>query len=94
MKKISVLFASLILCACNSGLSGTYEDQMGISSYKFEKGGKLTTNTMGMQVETKYEMDGKDIKMEMPGGQGKLVFTVLDDKTISGPMGIKLTKKQ
>lgn len=54
-----------------------------------------TTETMGVMMEMKYELDGNDIKIEAPNGGGaKLVLKMVDKNTIQGPMGIKLIKTQ
>jgi hypothetical protein len=94
MKRLTVLvlfFATLALAACGAGLSGTYSsgDQM---SYTFESNGKVIQDMGGMKIETKYELDGKNIKLITPAGNA--VLTLVDDNTISGPMGIKFIKKK
>lgn len=50
---------------------------------------------MGVMMEMKYELDGNDIKIEVPNGGGaKMVLKMVDKNTIQGPMGIKLIKTQ
>lgn len=91
MKKLLLLCAALLLSACGSGLDGTYADKDGMVSYTFNSGGKMTQSAMGMEVEMKYEIDGKKVKLITP--QGNLILTLLDDGSIQGPMGVKLLKK-
>lgn len=92
MKKSLVVFCAIFLAACGQSLSGTYADSSGVVEYKFESGGKVTTKTMGMEAELKYELDGKKVKFLTPGGA--LVYTLQDDGSMAGPMGLKLIKKK
>lgn len=96
MKKLLTgIMCAVLLSACGSGLDGTFKDASGMASYKFEKGGKLTTEAMGVQMETKYELDGENIKIDVPnGGNAKMIMKLVDKNTIQGPMGIKLVKAQ
>ncbi len=86
-----ILSMILLLSACGASLDGTYTDPNGMLSYTFKSGGKLYESAMGMEIELNYQMDGKKIKIMSP--QGNLILTLLDDGSIQGPMGIKLTKK-
>lgn len=89
-----MMYSIFLLAACGSGIEGTYEDQNGIAKYTFEKGGKLTTNTMGLVMEMKYEKDGDNIKIGVPNSEAKLIMKLVDKNTITGPMGIRLSKIQ
>lgn len=89
----SLLLGTLLLAACGGGLSGTYSDPMGVSSYTFQPNGKLEVNAMGATVEMHYELDGNKIKVGIKDGPVQ-VMTLNPDGSISGPMGVKLTKKQ
>ena len=91
-KTASVLLGTLLLAACGGGLSGTYSDPMGVTSYTFQPNGKLEVNTMGATVEMHYEMDGNKIKVGIKDGPAQ-VWTLNADGSISGSMGMKLTKK-
>lgn len=90
-KLASALLATLLLAACGGGLSGTYSDPMGITSYTFQPNGKVEMNAMGASMELKYEVDGNKVKFVLPGGAAQ-VLTINSDGSISGPGGIKLTK--
>ena len=92
MNKTLVVFCAIFLAACGQSLSGTYADSSGSIEYKFESGGKVTTKVMGMEAELKYELDGKKVKFLTPGGA--LVYTLQDDGSMAGPMGMKLIKKK
>lgn len=80
------------LLACNSGgLDGTYADENGIASYTFRPGGKVALTTMGTETEMNYKVE--DGKVKIGSAAGPLVMTILDDGSIQGPMGVKLTKQ-
>jgi hypothetical protein len=87
---VSVLAASMILVGCGSRLDGTYSN--GMASYTFKSDGTVVVNTLGAKVEVEYELDGKDVRIKAPNGV--MILTLLDDNTIEGPMGIKLTKQE
>lgn len=92
MNKIYLAIAVLLLSACDSNVEGTYSDKMGITSYTFDSGDKVLMSTMGTEVEMNYEVDGDKVKLATP--QGNLVLTLLEDGSIKGPMGMKLTKQK
>lgn len=87
---IGAALALLLLSACGSRLDGTYTDPMGISTYTFKSGGKVSVVTMGTEVELDYKVEDNKVKLITP--QGALVLTLLDDGSIQGPMGITLSK--
>lgn len=88
----SAVFAALLLAACGSRLTGTYTDPMGIASYTFQSNGKVEMNAMGTAMELKYEVHGNKVKFVLPGGSAQ-VLTIQPDGSISGPGGIRLTRK-
>lgn len=92
MKKIYAVIFAILLSACGSGLNGTYTDASGIVSYNFKSGGKVAMATMGMETEMDYRVEDGKVKIGSP--QGALVMTILEDGSIQGPMGIKLTKQK
>lgn len=91
MKKTIIVACALFLAACGQSLSGTYSDETGMMNYRFESGGKVYMEMMGMETELKYEVDGKKVKIQNPQG-GNMIFTLLDDGSIQGLMGAKLYK--
>lgn len=95
-KIASTLLATLLLAACGSGVSGTYTDSMGITSYTFESGGKVEVSTMGATMEMHYAVDGNKVKIALSGNADgpTQVLTIQPDGSIAGPGGIKLTKKK
>ena len=88
------LLAALILAlsACSSKIDGTFADQVGMTSYTFKSGGKAYVSVMGTEVEVDYVVDGNKIKLTTP--QGNMILTALDDGSLQGPMGVKLTRKK
>lgn len=85
-----------LLSACGGGLSGTFEDEMGMSTYTFHGGGRVVQSSelAGVEVEMNYEMDGDKVRITHPEAQGAtLVLTRIDDDTLSGPMGIRFKRK-
>lgn len=90
-KMIPILVAlTLTLAGCGSKLNGTYGNNM--ASYTFNSNGTVVQETMGIKIEMKYELDGKNVKLITP--QGSMILTMLDENTIDGPMGMKFTKKK
>lgn len=89
MKKILVAFTTVfLLSACGSKIDGVYTDQTGIAEFKFKPDG--TVQMMG--TEMKYEVVGKEVKVAAP--QGKLIFDIIDDDTLSSDLMGKLKKKK
>lgn len=91
MKKALALMAVLVLSACMSGLTGTYEDKLGVTRYTFHSNGKVYQSMLGFESELAYTMDGDKIKIGT--GDSKLILTLNEDGTISGPLGVILRKK-
>lgn len=81
---------SLLLGACDSGLSGKYGDEMGILEYEFETDGTLYMNAMGTRMAGEYEVDGDRVIVHGP--HGNLVFELQEDRLV-GPMGLVLGRK-
>lgn len=92
MKKILLIAACLLLTACGQRLDGTYTDEMGITQYTFKSGDKVYVNVMGNETELDYSIE--DDKVKIVGPQGNMVFTLNEDGSLQGPMGMKLSKKK
>ncbi len=96
MKKVSLLSLACVLCvlfwSCGSGLNGTYADSSGLVSYTFKSNGVVSVSAMGAEIEQKYKVENGKVKIVSP--QGDLVLTITDDATITGPMGMTLTKQK
>jgi len=94
-----LLFIAVSLCAFGSKLNGTYAGRLGgelgvTVSYTFKSNGKVVVSALDEEHEGNYEVDGNKVKITgLPSG-GTLVMTLLEDGSIQGPMGIKLTKQK
>lgn len=83
---------ALLLTACGSGLSGEYSDQAGMLQYDFKSDGKVYMTTFGIQVASEYRVD--DDKVIIQGSNGNMVLDMKDDGTLSGPLGMVLSKHE
>lgn len=90
MRKIGFLAFVLLLSACGSKLDGTYSDELGMTTYKFESGGRVYVSALGTETELKYEVNG--IKVKLEGPNGNVILTLLEDGSLQGPGGNKLTR--
>ena len=89
--KGSLVGLTLLLSACGGGLAGTYEDSMGLTQLRFERGGVVvqSSDLAGVERQMRYEMDGDRIRMRHPDVEGAaLVLTRIDENTLSGLMGV------
>lgn len=83
------------LGACSSGLSGTFEDEMGMSSLTFHRDGKVvqSSSLAGVELDMRYELDGDKVRVSHADARGAtLVLTRIDEDTLSGPMGIRFRR--
>ncbi len=92
MKNPLILSTCLFLAACGgSPVDGTYSDEMGVTKYTFKDDDKVYLSVMGTETELKYSVD--DGKVKIDGPQGNMIFTLNEDGSLQGPMGMKLTKQ-
>lgn len=61
-----------------------------IPNDKSDSSRNVIQETMGMKIEMKYELNGKELKMITP--QATMILTLVDENTITEPMGIKFVK--
>lgn len=94
MKKLLGVALLCLLSACSQGLSGTYADSMDVTRYVFQSDGTVTVEAMGLSQTMRYERDGTSLKMQLPQEGAALDFTINDDGSLQGPMGIRLDKVQ
>ena len=94
MKKLLIVALATLLAACSQGLSGTWNDGLGMVSYTFESDGKVTVEMLGKAQQTRYTRDGNTVKVAAPGAEAESVdFTVNEDGSLQGPMGVRLHKQ-
>ena len=84
----------LLLEGCSAKLNGTYTmaTNIGKSSLIFDGSNKVIMDFAGTKLEVQYKIDGKNIKIDNGPGMGVMILTMIDDKTIDGPMGMKYVK--
>lgn len=92
MRVLLTLLVASGLAGCNRGLHGTYSDRMGAMQYRFKSGGNVSVAVMGIETELKYRLEGRQVKIISP--QGNQVLDVLDDSTLEGPLGMRLSRQQ
>lgn len=87
-----VLVLTMLLSGCGGGLSGSFEDEMGMGTLTFHGDGRVVQSSglAGVEVEMRYEVDGDKVRLTHPQARGAaLVLTRIDADTLSGPMGIR-----
>ncbi|TYT25665.1 hypothetical protein FZO89_05005 [Luteimonas viscosa] len=87
----------VVLAGCGGGLAGTFEDEMGLSTYTFERGGRVVQSTAlaGVELELRYEIEGDRVRIMHPdASDAALVLTRIDADTLSGPMGLRFVRKE
>ena len=95
MKKLLIVVLAALLAACSQGLSGTWSDSMGMVSYTFASDGKVTVEMLGKSQQSLYTRDGDMLKVQVPDSNGEaLEFTVNQDGSLQGPMGVRLQKQE
>jgi len=91
--KMYLLVAGLcLLSACSQGISGVYADPAGITRYRFTPAGKVTIEAMGMVQETTYVREGDTLKVALQREGASLDFTIGQDGSLQGPLGVRLRK--
>ena len=90
MKKYLIPAIAILLSACGSPIEGTYTHSLGGITYTF-KSGKVLMSAMGVSQEMDYEVEDGNVKLKLP--QGTMVMKILEDGSLSAPMG-KLIKQK
>lgn len=88
----AVVIGALIAgAACGGGLSGTYADDAGVTSYEFGPDGRARISVLGTTVVAEYTLDGDRVLVTSP--QGTVVLT-RDEDRLYGPMGLELMRQR
>ena len=58
----------LLSAGCGNGISGTFEDEAGVTRYEFEPGGRARVSVLGATVAAEYTRDGDRILVTSPQG--------------------------
>lgn len=94
MKKMLIVALVTLLTACSQGLSGTWNDGVGMVSYTFDSDGNVTVEVLGKTQQTRYTLDGNTLKVAVPGNEAESVdFSINEDGSLQGPMGVRLHKQ-
>lgn len=88
--KLTVLLLLCTASGCERGLSGTYEDESGVTSYAFAANGSVHISVLGSRVDAEYRLDGD--KVFVSSAQGTVVLTRRDGR-LYGPMGLELVRR-
>ena len=78
---------SCALVSCGSGMKGTYSDGAGSFLLDLKSGGEATFTFMGDAAPCSYAVDGNKLTLNCKGEAGKVVMTVHDDGSLTGPPG-------
>jgi hypothetical protein len=73
--------------ACTSGPSGTYSDANGAVLLELKSGGKANITWMGQVADCTDDTSGNKLTLDCKGDAGKIVFTIHDDGSLTGPPG-------
>lgn len=88
---------AVLLAACGGGLKGSFEDEMGMSTFTFHGSGRVVQSSAlaGVEVEMQYELEGDKVRITRPEAQGaSMVLTRIDEDTLAGPMGIRFRRAE
>lgn len=83
----SFVCLSCALSACGSGMQGTYSDASGAFTLDLKSGGKANFTFMGEVAQCAYTANGNKLALDCQGDAGKVVFTIHDDGSLTGPPG-------
>ena len=79
---------SLTIVACGaSGVKGTYSDPGGSMVLEVRSGGQATFTFMGSPAACTYAAEGDKLNLDCKGDAGKIVMTIHDDGSLTGPPG-------
>lgn len=93
---MAIALLALLPAACGSGPRGTFEDELGMSTLRFDSGGRvvLSSPVAGVERELTYEVDGDRIRVRLSkDNDAALVLTRVDADTLSGPVGTRYRRR-
>jgi len=83
--------AAVLLTGCSEGFSGSYQDEMGVSTYSFNSNGKVVVSAMGTEKTFEFKRDDKTLRLQ--DGNQSMVLTIVDEDTLKGMNGMLTMKK-
>lgn len=92
MKKGLAIALVLALAGCSQGLDGIYRDAMGVSSYRFQRDGRVSIDVAGVQRQARYQREGDTLRIFLTEAEPALEFSLAPDGSLSGPLGVRLDK--
>jgi hypothetical protein len=81
------LFLVFAYAACTSGPRGTYSDANGAVLLELKSGGKANITFMGEVADCTDSTSGNQLTLDCKPPAGKIVFTIHDDGSLTGPPG-------
>lgn len=83
----AIAFCLLSFSACSSGPSGTYSDANGAVLLELKSGGKANITWLGEVADCTDSTSDNKLTLNCKGDAGKIVFTIHDDGSLTGPPG-------
>ena len=85
---LTALSGAMAASSCGgSGLKGTYSDPGGAVLLDIRSGGEASLTMMGEVAPCTYDSNGDKLSLSCKGDKDKLVFTIHDDGSLTGPPG-------
>jgi hypothetical protein len=84
---LCLFLGAALTIGCTSGPSGTYSDTMGSVILELKSGGKANITFMGEVADCTDSTSGNQLTLDCKGQAGKIVFTIHDDGSLTGPPG-------
>lgn len=81
----------LAIATYSTGVTGTWQDTAGMTTYHFARNGRATVRVLGTQVAAEYAVDGDRVYVSSP--QGTVVLKKLEGRLV-GPMGQEFVRQR
>jgi len=85
--KIALFTLLSVVFGCGSGIRGTYTDAAGAVLLELRSGGQASLTFMGDVESCTYKVDGSKVALSCKEPAGKMMLTVHDDGSLTGPPG-------
>ena len=80
-----LLCLTCAIAACGSGLQGTYSDASGNFVLELKSSSEASFSIITQIVSCSYKVKGEKLTLDCPGDVGKIVLTIHDDGSLTGP---------
>ena len=87
----NVTLAAILICvsyaiaACGSSLKGTYSDASGNIVLELKSGGEASFSLITQIASCSYTVNGDKLTLDCKGELGKVILTIHDDGSLTGP---------